>query len=253
MDLGLAGKVAIVTGGASGIGEATCRVLAGEGARIVLADVQDPQGAQATREITAAGGEAIYVHVDVSSAAQVQNLVSQTLDTMGTVDLLCNIAGIGWRGGSWPNIPVEDWEAQFRVHMLGTFLCTQEVARRAMIPRQSGKIVNVGSLSAHGWRGISPYSAVKAGVVGFTRNAAIELGVYGINVNVVSPGNVITPMTGDLQDPTSEFHQKVKDATLLKRVGDAKSVAPVIAFLCSEQAHYITGAEINVSAGQVLF
>ena len=122
-----------------------------------------------------------------------------------------------------------------------------------MMPKQSGTIVNIGSLSAHGWRGISPYSAAKASVVGFTRNAAIELGPHGINVNVVCPGNVITPMTGDLADPESEFHRKVKEATLLNTVGDATSVAPVIVFLCSEQAHYITGADINVSAGQVLY
>jgi 3-oxoacyl-[acyl-carrier protein] reductase len=108
-------------------------------------------------------------------------------------------------------------------------------------------------LSAHGWRGISPYSAAKAAVVGFTRNAAIELGPHGINVNVVSPGNVITPMTAGLADPESEFHKKVKEATLLKTVGDADSIAPIIVFLCSDQARYITGAEINASAGQVLY
>ena len=253
MDLGLEGKVAIVTGGASGMGQATSTILAQERAKVILADIHDDKGKAAAEKIRKTGGEATFIHADVSSQEEVEQLVDKVLEMYGTIDILCNFAGIGGVGYDWPNISSEEWDLAFNVHMRGTFLCTQEVSRRAMIPNHSGKIVNIGSLSAHGWRGPSAYSAAKAAIVGFSRNAAIGLGPHGINVNVVCPGNVGTPMTRQLMDPESEGYKSVRESTLLKIVGDAMSIAPIVVFLCSEPAHYITGADINASAGQVIY
>jgi len=251
MDLGLKGKVAIVTGGASGFGEATAHLLAEEGARLVLADIQDEKGQKVTQEIEQAGGEAIYVRCDVSQGEEVKKMVDRALEAFGTVDILCNIAGSSPRG-RFPEISVEDWDAVFAVHMRGTFLCTQEVTKRAMIPKGGGKIVNVGSLNGHGVGGLSAYGAAKAAIIGFTKNAARTLGPYGINVNCVSPGQVRTPMT-ERWITQPEAYERVKNETILKRVGDAMSIAPAIVFLCSEPASYITAADMNVSAGQVVY
>jgi NAD(P)-dependent dehydrogenase (short-subunit alcohol dehydrogenase family) len=252
MDMGLAEKVAIVTGAGSGIGEATARLFAAEGARVIAADLNAETAERTASDLRSRGADALAVQCDISDEASVRALVDAALQAFGTIDILANIAGIPGAGtGVFPNITVENWDRQFSVHTRGTFLCTQEVSRRAMIPRGRGKIVNVGSLVAHGFGDASAYSAAKGAIIAFTKNAARTLGPYGINVNVVSPGTMRTPMS-EVRMGLPEFQQRSLEQSMIKRIGTAQDVADAIVFLCSSRADHITAVELHVNAGQVV-
>jgi NAD(P)-dependent dehydrogenase (short-subunit alcohol dehydrogenase family) len=252
MDMGIEGKIALVTGAGSGIGEASARLFAEEGARVVVADINAQSGERTAAELRSRDAQAIFVQCDISNESSVRALVERALETFGTIDILANIAGIPGAGrGVFPDISVENWDQQFAVHTRGTFLCTQEVARRAMIPQQSGKIVNVGSLVAHGFGEASAYSAAKGAIIAFTKNAARTLGVHGINVNVVSPGTMRTPMS-EVRMGRLEYQQRSLEQSLIKRIGTAQHVADAIVFLCSSRADHITAVELHVNAGQVV-
>lgn len=254
MDLLLREKVAVITGGASGFGEMSARVLAEEGAKVVIADTNDDLGAGVASQIAAQGGSALFVKCDVSIESQVRAMVDASLHEFGRIDILANVAGIGSRKfGQLPDQTVESWDLTFAVHARGTFLCTQEVTKRAMIPVRSGKIINIGSLAAHHPSvGPSAYSAAKGAIITFTKGCARSLGQFNINCNVISPGNMLTPMTEPWMG-TPEGRQRVLDQSCIKRIGTAEDVAWLVAYLASDRARHITGAEINVSAGQVIY
>jgi len=273
MELGLKDKVAVITGAAlhpptvsyGSMGEETARILVAEGAKVVLADIKEELGEKLAQELRAQGGEAIFVRTDVSKQEEVKHLVDETLETFGTVDILVNAAGcrgdIG-TGSCLPNILLDEWNYIFNVHMGGTLLCTQEVARRAMIPNRSGKIVNISSLCAHGrhrgesFAAYSAYFVVKAAISKFTVGCAAALGRYGINVNAVSPGNVLSPMD-ILETMTAEEVEKhienIKNETMLHVAGTGRDIAEVIVFLVSDPGSYITADDVNVSAGTVVY
>jgi 3-oxoacyl-[acyl-carrier protein] reductase len=273
MDYGLNGRVAIITGAAArpdafafaGQGEETARLLVNENVKVVLADINEERGNKLAEDLVSQGAKAIFVRTDVSRKEDVERLVDKALEAFGTVDILVNAAGChagAGKGtaGKFPHVLEEDWDLMLNTHLKGTFLCSQEVARRAMIPNRHGKIVNVSSLVAHGKYGANPYCVAKAAISWFTRGCAVTLGKYGINVNCVSPGLVLTPIWAsvDLEEGkelTPEFQQMLnKDRLLdLDRVGTGRDVANAILFLVSEPASYITGVDINASAGQVLY
>ena len=248
MDLGLKGKVAVITGAVGGMGEASARILVAEGAKVVLADIRDEDGAALAEEL----GDAIYVHVDVTSADNITAMVDRALEAFGTIDILINTAGIG--GSAVRNLPEqEQWERMFAVHVRGTAACIKEVTERVMIPNGSGKIVNVASLCNHsGSGGMSSYCAAKAAITQLTLGGARGLGKHGINMNCVSPGNVRSPMTEFMfSDPQRE--EQVRSEVVFGRIGDSVDIAYPIVFLCSEWARWIVGADLNVSAGQVIY
>jgi len=267
MELGLKDKVAVITGAAlhpptvpyGSMGEETARILVAEGAKVVLADTREELGEKLAQELRAQGGEAIFVRTDVSKEEEVEHLVDEALETFGTIDILVNAAGcrgdIG-TGSRFPNILLDEWNYVFNVHMVGTLLCTQEVVRRAMIPNRSGKIVNISSLAAHGRGGAGAYSVAKAAISKFTLGCAAALGQYGINVNAVSPGNVLTPMD-ILETMTAEEVEKhiegIKNETMLHVAGTGRDIAEVIVFLVSAPGSYITADDVNVSAGTVVY
>ena len=246
------GRVAVVTGGVRGIGLATARAFAREGAQVAVCDLSADAAAEAASAIaTEFGVRAIGIGCDVSSEAQVDSFFARVQADCGGPDILVNNAGLT-RDNLLFKMSVEDWDAVMNVHLRGSFLCTR-AAQRHMVEKRFGKIVNLSSTSALGNRGQANYSTAKAGLQAFTRTAAIELGPYNINVNAVAPGFVDTEMTRQTAarrgiDPEEYKRQRAKNIPL-GRVGVPDDISNVEAFLCSEAASFVSGQIIYVKGG----
>jgi 3-oxoacyl-[acyl-carrier protein] reductase len=239
------GKTALVTGGAKGIGAATAERLAAEGAHVMVADFDE---AAATETAERIGGRA--VRCDVTSRADVEAAVAAAAET-GRLDLLVTCAGI-IRDNLIHKLSDDDWEAVIATHLRGTFLAAQ-AAQAHMTTQQSGSMVLISSTSALGNRGQANYAAAKAGIQGLTKTLAIELGRFDVRVNCVAPGFIATAMTAQTAErlgvPFEDFQAAIAEQTPLRRVGQPDDVAGVIAFLCSDDAAYVTGQVIYVRGG----
>ena len=240
-----ANQRAIVTGGGSGIGAATARRLASEGAHVFVADFNQAAADALAAEI---GGTA--VRCDVTSRADVEAAVARAAEG-GSLDIVVTCAGIT-RDNLVFKLTDDDWDAVIDTHLKGTFL-TVQAAQKHMVEQRAGKIVLLSSISALGNRGQTNYSAAKAGLQGMTKTLAIELGPFGVNVNCVAPGFVATPMTQQTADRLKmtfeDFQQMIAERVPLGRVGQPEDIAGVIAFLCSDDAAYVTGQVLYVSGG----
>lgn len=250
----LTGRVAVVTGAARGIGAATASRLAADGAAVAVLDLDPDAAAPAVAAITSAGGRAIAVGADVSDEAAVNAAFERVAGELGPVGVLINNAGVT-RDNMLFKMSAQEWDLVMGVHLRGAFLCSK-AAQRHMVDAKWGKIVNTSSVSALGNRGQANYSAAKAGLQGFTRTLAIELGPFGINVNAVAPGFIATEMTDDTAkrigvDP-EVLREETAKLTPLRRVGAPEDIANVAAFLCSEDASFITGQTIYVDGGRKL-
>jgi 3-oxoacyl-[acyl-carrier protein] reductase len=245
------GRVAIVTGAAQGIGAATARRLAEEGARVAVVDLAEDRAQPVVDEITAKGGTAVAIGADVADQAAVDAMVARTVEAYGQLDILVNNAGIT-RDNLLFKMDLSEWQAVLQTNLTSIFLCCQ-AAQRHMVPARYGKIVSLSSRSALGNRGQVNYSAAKAGVQGLTATLAIELGPYNINVNAVAPGYIATPMTAATATrvgSTVEDHQDgVAQRTPLRRVGQPEEIAAVVAFLASDDASYVSGQTVYVNGG----
>jgi 3-oxoacyl-[acyl-carrier protein] reductase len=246
------GRVALVTGGVRGIGLATAQAFAREGARVAVCDLSADAAAEAAERLTAEfATPALGLVCDVADEAQVEALFSRVIAECGGLDILVNNAGVT-RDNLLFKMSVADWDLVMDVHLRGTFLCTR-AAQRHMVEKRFGKIVNLSSTSALGNRGQANYSSAKAGLQAFTRTASIELGPYNINVNAVAPGFVDTEMTRQTAvrrgiDP--EEYKRMRAKTIpLGRVGVPADIANVVAFLCSEEASFVSGQIIYVKGG----
>lgn len=243
------GKVAIVTGAARGIGAAIARKFANEGAKVGVFDLNIDGAQSLVEEIKANGGDGIAVACDVSKADAVEQAFKQVVDKFGRLDFLVNNAGV-IRDNLIYKMTEDDWDTVIDIHLKGTFLCSKE-AQKYMVPQKFGKIVNISSTSALGNRGQVNYSAAKAGIQGFTRTLAIELGPYGINTNAIAPGFIQTDMTKATAERIGiTLEQMIENAAKnnpLRRVGQPEDIANVAAFLCSEEASYVNGQIIYVS------
>ena len=239
------GRTALVTGGARGIGAATATRLAEEGAHVVVADFDE---AAATETAERIGGRA--VRCDVTSRADVEAAVAAAAET-GRLDALVTCAGI-IRDNLVHKMTDDDWEAVIATHLRGTFLAAQ-AAQAHMTEQQSGSIVLISSTSALGNRGQANYSAAKAGIQGLAKTLALELGRFDVRVNCVAPGFIATAMTRQTADRIGvsfeDFQTAVAEQTPLRRVGRPEDVSGVIAFLCSDDAAYVTGQVIYVRGG----
>lgn len=240
------GATALVTGGASGIGAATARRLAADGATVVVADLDD---VVARETAVAVGG--IAVRCDVTSRDDVEAAVAAAVEHGGALDILVTCAGI-IRDNLLFRMTDDDWTAVIDTHLKGTFLAVR-AAQAHMVEQKRGKIVLVSSTSALGNRGQTNYSAAKAGLQGMTKTLAIELGPFNVNVNCVAPGFIETAMTRQTADRMGVDFEQFKAAaaaqTPLRRVGRPEDVAGTIAFLCSEDASYVSGQVVYVAGG----
>ncbi|MBE1489942.1 3-oxoacyl-[acyl-carrier protein] reductase [Plantactinospora soyae] len=246
-----ADRVAVVTGGAQGIGSATARRLAAEGASVAVVDL-DAQRAQGTAdEIVAAGGRASGFGCDVTDGAAVSATIDQVVEAYGKLDILVNNAGIT-RDNLLFKMPAAEWDSVITTNLTSMFHCCQ-AAQRHMVAARYGKIVNLSSRSALGNRGQVNYAAAKAGVQGLTATLAIELGPFNINVNAVAPGYIATAMTAataERMGASPADHQKyAAEQTPLRRVGQPEEIASVVAFLASDDASYVSGQTLYVNGG----
>ncbi|MBJ7608934.1 MAG: beta-ketoacyl-ACP reductase [Candidatus Dormibacteraeota bacterium] len=244
-------RVAIVTGAGQGIGAATSRRLAAEGATVFLFEKNAKTGALTADAITAGGGRALAVQCDVSSRTSVDAAVAAVLAESGRLDVLVNNAGIT-RDNLLFKLSDDDWTTVLDVNLTSVFLMCR-AAQQHMVARRYGRIVNLSSRSALGNRGQANYAAAKAGVQGLTATLAMELGQFNITVNAVAPGYIATPMTAATADRVGvspeEHQEQVAERTPLRRVGQPDEVASVIAFLASDDASYVSGQTLYVNGG----
>jgi 3-oxoacyl-[acyl-carrier protein] reductase len=246
--LDLTGRVAVVTGSSRGIGRAIAIKLASLGAKVVVNYHISEEAAQEVVEQTKAeGGEAIAFQADVKQAEEAKALIEAALDTYGRLDILVNNVGIT-RDTLLMRMKEDDWDTVMETNLKGTFNCTK-VAQRAMIRQRYGRIINITSVSGiAGQVGQANYSASKAGMIGFTKAVARELGVRNITVNAVAPGYVPTDQTADLPQELIDY---ILELTPLKRPGTAEEIAYAVAFLASEEASYISGQVLGVDGGMM--
>ena len=243
------GRVAVVTGSARGIGAGTAKRFADEGASVAVLDLDEAQ-AQATAEGLGAT-KAVGIGCDVGDAASVDAAVGRVLAELGGLHVLVNNAGIT-RDNLLFKMTEDDWDSVMNVHLKGAFLMSR-AAQKTFVDQQYGKILNLSSVSANGNRGQANYAAAKAGVQGFTRTLALELGRYNVNVNAIAPGFIATDMTDAtakrLGVDVADFRKAAAESNPIKRVGAPEDIAAAAAFLCSDEASYITGQTLYVDGG----
>ena len=244
----LQNKVALITGGAQGIGKTISEELVQNGAHVVLGDV-NLEGAQATAEaINNNGGSASAVRIDVSNPAEVKQVFDSILKDKKPIDIMINNAGIT-RDGLMVRMKEADWDRVLNINLKGTFLCSQQAAKQ-MMKQKSGAIVNIASIvGVMGNFGQANYSASKAGVIGLTKTLAREVGSRGIRANAVAPGFIDTEMTQVLDE---SVRQKWIEQIPLAKLGLPEDVARCVAFLVSDRSSYITGQVINVNGGMLM-
>ena len=240
-------KVAIVTGAGSGIGAATAKRFASEGASVVVADVMDEQAAEVVAEIEAADGKAIACHCNVADKGEVDAMVAAAVKAFGTVNILVNNAGIT-RDGFAVKLSEEKWDAVIDVNLKGAFLCAQAVMP-IMNENGWGRIISTSSIGADGNIGQSNYAASKAGIVGLTRTLALEGARGNVLVNCVSPGATETQMFAGVPEKVVQF---MLSRIPLRRLANPDEIASVHAFLASDDASYITGQNIAVDGGALI-
>jgi len=240
-------KVAIITGGARGIGKEIALTFAREGANIAIADIDARILAETQKEISSLGVDVLTLSVDVTDFVQVEQIVNKTLDKFKKIDILINNAGIT-RDALLVRMSEEDWDRVLAVNLKGAFNCTRACAR-VMLKQRSGRIVNIASIiGLIGNVGQANYAASKAGIIGLTKSVARELGSRGICVNAIAPGFIQTEMTAKLSE---EVKSRMLGAIPLKKFGRPQDIANLAAFLVSEKAGYITGQVICVDGGMV--
>ncbi len=246
----LDGKVAFITGGGSGIGAATARILAGEGARVAVTDINDAGGRQAVTEIQEAGGDALYLHLDVTVEDEVRAAIQETVGHFGRLDCAVNGAGINDEEVPPVDYSKDSWDRIIAINLTGVWLCVQAEIRQ-MLKSGGGSIVNISS--GAGLRGRphkAPYAASKHGVIGITKSVAIAYGSDGIRVNAICPGLIDTPMSAPtLGDP--ELAVQAIGEQVSGRFGEARDVGEVIAWLCSDAASFVTGVALPVDGGSL--
>ena len=241
-------KVALVTGASQGIGRETALALSDAGARVAVAARNEEKLVALVQEISAKGGTAFAVKMDVADAEQVRAGFKSVLENFGKLDILVNNAAIT-RDGLAMRMKQEDWDAVLRTNLTGAHFCTQQ-ALATMIRARAGRIINIASVVAQtGNAGQANYVAAKAGLIGLTKAIAMEIASRNVTVNAVAPGFIETPMTDVLSDKVKE---ELKTRIPLGRLGTGRDVAAAIVFLASDEAGYITGHVLDVNGGMYL-
>ncbi|GAB2960676.1 3-oxoacyl-ACP reductase FabG [Micromonospora polyrhachis] len=244
-------RVAIVTGAARGIGAATALRLAADGLAVAVVDLDEVAAQSTVDAISAAGGRALAIAADVADRAQVQAAVDRVAAELGAPSVLVNNAGV-LRDNLLFKMTDADWDTVLGVHLRGAFLFSQ-AAQKHMVDQRWGRIVNLSSTSALGNRGQANYAAAKAGLQGFTKTLAIELGQFGITVNAVAPGFIATDMTAAtaarIGVDFDDFQERIAAQTPVRRIGRPEDIAHTVSFLASEGASFVSGQVIYVAGG----
>ena len=247
-EVSLEGKIALVTGGARGIGREIALLFAKQGADMTLCDVDIEQAEQTAKEIKALGRECLVLKADVTDSGSVQVMVDKILDKFKKLDILINNAGIT-RDGLVFRMSEQDWDKVIAVNLKGTFLCTKIVSK-VMLKQRFGRIVNLASIiGIMGNIGQANYAASKAGIIGLTKSVAKELAPRGVCVNAIAPGFIRTEMTAKLSE---DVRKRMLSVIPLGRFGEPKDVADLALFLSSESSSYITGQVIQIDGGMLM-
>lgn len=238
-------KVAIVTGGASGIGEITVRAFAKEGAKVVIADFS-PRGQELSDELNAGGFDALFVKTDVTREDEVKHMVSATVEKFGRVDILFANAGIA-KDAPAHQLSMEDWQRTIDINLTGVFLCDKYVIEQMLAQGSGGAIVNCGSIHSHaGKAGVTAYSSAKGGVKLLSQTLGITYAKQGIRVNAVCPGYIDTPLIAGRDKAMNEHLISLHP---MGRLGKPEEVAKAVLFLASDDASFITGTSLLVDGG----
>lgn len=244
----LAGRKALVTGGAVGIGRGYALALAAAGADVAIVDIDDKVGPTTAAEILALGRDSVYVHCDVTRAAQVQAMVDAVVARFGRLDIAVNNAGIAILGAD-ETLEQQDWDKVIGVNLTGAFLCCQAEARQMIAQQTGGKIINTASMSATIANCNASYDASKAGIVHMTKTLAAEWGRHNINVNCISPSYILSPMHAST--PTV-VRQRIRELTPLGYVERPEDLHGPVVFLASDASNYVTGHDLMVDGGHTL-
>jgi NAD(P)-dependent dehydrogenase (short-subunit alcohol dehydrogenase family) len=256
MTRGIRGKVALVTGGASGIGRITAQAFAGEGVKVIVSTDANIKGAEETiRLIKDSGGEATFIKCDVKKAEEVESMVSRTVETYGSLDYAFNNAGIGPDGKRVPvflipDCPEEIWDRTLDTNLKGVWLCMKYEIRQ-MIKQKRGVIVNTSSVGAlRPIPGFGPYAASKGGLIVLTKTAAMECAPFGIRVNVICPGlTARTQLAENISSANPEEREQMLKPIPMARMGEPEEMAEAVLWLCSDSASFITGHVMPIDGG----
>lgn len=248
----LQNKVALVTGGGSGIGRATALAMAGEGAKVVVVDMQVEAGEETAALIRGAGGEAIFIEADVVKAAEVEAMVGAAVATYGRLDCAFNNAGVGGTITRTAERSEEEWDLTMNVNLKGVWLC-MKYELIAMLAQGGGSIVNTASAAGLiGFQSASAYAASKHGVIGLTRSAALEYARKNMRINAVCPGFTQTAMMDDWDSDRPGMAAGIADFNPMKRLAKPEEIASAVIWLCSDAASFVTGHALSVDGGVVV-
>ena len=252
MSQSIKGKVALITGAASGIGAAAAEIFAERGARVVVSDIEEEGGQETVERIRSAGGEAMFHRCDVADPEQVQTMINAAVGTYGRIDAAFNNAGVEGEAATTPNCSIENFDLNIDVNLKGVFLCMKYQISQFLKQGSGGAIVNTASVAGLvAAKGVPAYVAAKHGVVGLTKTAAIEFAKKNIRVNAVCPGGIRTQMLERAINDKPWVEKQLLKLQPIGRLGDPKEVGRVVVFLCSDDASFVTGHAMPVDGGCV--
>jgi NAD(P)-dependent dehydrogenase (short-subunit alcohol dehydrogenase family) len=243
-------KVVLITGGASGIGEATAMKFANEGVKVVISDIQEEKGKKLVDRIKQKGGDAIFIRADVSNEDDVRSMIRKVVDQYGRLDYAFNNAGVEGEQSPTHEATMENFNKVMNINVKGVWLCMKYEIEQMLKQGEGGAIVNTASVAGLvGFQGLSHYTASKHAVIGFTRTAALDYGEKGIRVNAVCPGVIDTPM---VERAFGEDKDDLAETKPIGRLGQPEEIASAVFFLCSEEASFVHGHPLVIDGGYVV-